>query len=150
MNNWHDCLKRKNKMNLQHIEYSKLNAKQKENYNFHKVASVLADYGFTSMRLSDDWEGADFIALHLDGQTVLRVQLKGRLMFDKKYIGKGLHIAFRDKDQIYLCPHDEMLNIVLTEEKMGDTKSWEEGAYSYPNPSKAMLARLAPYALKGV
>ena len=40
------------------IEYSKLNAKQKENYNFHKVSSALADYGYNSMRLSDDWQGA--------------------------------------------------------------------------------------------
>jgi hypothetical protein len=35
---------------------------------------VLADYGFLTMRLSDDWQGADFIAQHIDG-AFLKVQL---------------------------------------------------------------------------
>tara|TARA_B100000963_G_C22571528_1_gene646324 strand:+ start:1071 stop:1217 length:147 start_codon:yes stop_codon:yes gene_type:complete len=40
------------------VNYKDLNNKQKENYNFHKASSKLADYGFNSMRLNDDWEGA--------------------------------------------------------------------------------------------
>lgn len=28
------------------IKYSELNSKQQENFNFHKVASILADYGY--------------------------------------------------------------------------------------------------------
>ena len=46
-------------MDLIRVDYSKLNAKQKENFNFHKVAAALADYGYDSMRLNNDWEGAD-------------------------------------------------------------------------------------------
>ena len=42
------------------IDYSKLNARQQENYNFQKVSGVLADYGYTCIKLSDDWNGADF------------------------------------------------------------------------------------------
>lgn len=53
-------------MNLKKIIYTELNSKQKENYNFHKVASALADYGYNSMRLNDDWQGADFIAVKGD------------------------------------------------------------------------------------
>ena len=49
--------------NFTKIKYSQLNSKQKENYNFHKVASALADYGYDSMRLNNDWQGADFIAV---------------------------------------------------------------------------------------
>ena len=49
-------------MKFEKIDYYKLNARQKENYNFHKVASALADYGYDSMRLNNDWEGADFIS----------------------------------------------------------------------------------------
>ena len=45
------------------IDYNQLNLKQKENYNLHKVASALADYGYDSMRLNNDWQGADFIAV---------------------------------------------------------------------------------------
>lgn len=42
-------------MKLLKVEFNKLNARQKENYNYHKVASVLAEYGYNSMRLNDDW-----------------------------------------------------------------------------------------------
>ena len=45
--------------NFTKIDYNQLNSKQKENYNFHKVASALADYGYDSMRLNNDWQGAD-------------------------------------------------------------------------------------------
>jgi len=88
--------------------YAKLNSRQKENYNFHKVAAALADFGYTSIRLSDDFNGADFIALHIDGKKLLRVQLKGRLTFHKKYYQKGLHIAFRVGKHIYVYDHDEL------------------------------------------
>ena len=40
------------------VKYNELNAKQKENFNYHKVASSLADYGYDSMRLNNDWQGA--------------------------------------------------------------------------------------------
>ncbi|SVD57416.1 uncharacterized protein METZ01_LOCUS410270, partial [marine metagenome] len=46
------------------INYRKLNARQKENYNYQKISSILAEYGFSTIRLSDDWQSADFIAQH--------------------------------------------------------------------------------------
>ena len=64
-------------LDLRRIHYSSLNARQKENFNFQKLSSVLADFGFVTMRLTDDWGGADFIAQHIDGETFLRVQLQG-------------------------------------------------------------------------
>ena len=51
---------------MEKINYNDLNSKQKENYNYHKVASALADYGYDSMRLNNDWQGADFIAVKED------------------------------------------------------------------------------------
>ena len=63
-------------MNFKKIIYSKLNSRQKENYNYQKVSSVLADYGFQTIKLSDDWKGADFLAQHTDGKTSLKIQLK--------------------------------------------------------------------------
>jgi len=69
------------------VGYLDLNGRQKENYNYHKISAILAEYGFTTIRLSDDWEGADFIAKHIDGQYLL-VQQKSRLAFAKKYEGK--------------------------------------------------------------
>ncbi|MDA9183252.1 hypothetical protein N9O26_00800 [Flavobacteriaceae bacterium] len=41
-------------MNLHKIHYKDLNSRQKENYNYHKVASALADYGYDCMRLNND------------------------------------------------------------------------------------------------
>ncbi|TBN39885.1 hypothetical protein EYE42_09490 [Paracoccus subflavus] len=91
------------------VDYSRLNARQKELHNFHKIAARLADYGYHSMWLSDDWQGADFLACHIDGKTVLRVQLKARLTLDRKYLGKGLHVAFRQGDRVFVYPHDMLL-----------------------------------------
>jgi hypothetical protein len=70
------------------VDYKALNARQQENYNYFKLSAVLAEYGFSTMRLSDDWQGADLIAQHIDGETFLKVQLKGRLTFNKKYLKK--------------------------------------------------------------
>jgi hypothetical protein len=35
-------------ISLRKVEYSKLNARQKENYNFLKLSAVLADYGYNN------------------------------------------------------------------------------------------------------
>ncbi|MFA6603290.1 MAG: hypothetical protein WCT10_00440 [Patescibacteria group bacterium] len=98
-------------MKLKKISYSKLNSRQRENYNFQKIAAKLADYGFNAVRLSDDWQGADAVAIHVDQKTFLKVQVKGRFSFDKKYIGKNIWIAFHDKDTdtYYLYNHDRLL-----------------------------------------
>jgi hypothetical protein len=64
-------------LNLTRIKYEQLNARQRENYNYQNLSAVLADYGFVTMRLSDDWEGADLIAQHINGDTFLKIQLKG-------------------------------------------------------------------------
>jgi len=62
-------------MKLNKIDYDDLNARAKEMYNFQKVSSKLADYGFTTMWLNNDWQGADFIAVPVDGITDIKVQL---------------------------------------------------------------------------
>lgn len=133
-------------MTFRPIAYAELNARQKENYNFHKVAARLADFGFTSVRLSDDFEGADFIALHIDGETMLRVQLKARMTIDRKYIGKGLHVAFLDGNRVFLYPHDEMLEVLLEATSIGTTRSWlEAGTYTWPKLSANVMAHLNEY-----
>lgn len=111
-------------MNFQPISYATLNARQKELHNFHKIAARLADYGYHSMWLSDDWQGADFIACHIDGATVLRVQLKARMTLDRKYLGKGLHIAFRDGERIFVYPHDALLAWVHERRLMDETRAF--------------------------
>ena len=130
------------------IKYNELNARQKESYNFHKVAAVLAEFGFSSMWLNDDWQGADFIAVHLDGETFLRVQLKGRLTFDRKYDNKDIYIAFYEDKQWYLYPHDELRDLVLEEGKMAGSKSWDKrGGYSWPKIPKNIRHILERYKI---
>jgi len=133
-------------MTFSRIPYEHLNARQKENYNFHKVSARLADFGFTSVRLNDDFEGADFIALHIDGETMLRVQLKARMTIDRKYMGKGLHIAFLHGKRVFLYPHDVMVECLLKTTSIGATRSWREaGIYTWPKPSAAVMAYLNEY-----
>jgi len=114
-------------------------------YNFHKVAARLADYGFTSMWLNNDWKGADFIAVHNDGMTDIKVQLKGGLSFDKKYLGKNIFICFRDNDDVYLYPHDEILEII--EHRISDKRWLAKGSYFATKLTKVNVELLAPYRI---
>lgn len=108
---------------LSRIQYSDLKPRQQENYNFQKVSAIFADYGFVTHRLSDDWQGADFIAQHIDGETFIKVQLKSRLAFDKKYYGKDLYVAFYIDNTWYLFPHDKLLEKFLAQTNIGNTES---------------------------
>ncbi len=133
---------------FKHINYEELNSRQKENYNFQKVASELANYGFNCMWLNDDWLGADFIACHIDGTLFIKVQLKGRLTFDKKYNGKEIYIAFNQDGDWYIYPHDQLQSEVLTMGLMSDSKSWKETSkYSWPNLPKRLVSHMAQYAI---
>ena len=135
-------------LKLMPIEFNDLNARQKENFNFQKVASTLADYGFNCIRLSDDWQGADFIACHIDGNSFVKIQLKGRLTFQKKYNGKNIYIAFNQDGKWYLYPHDELQKEVLRHGFMKGTNSWDKSrSYSFPRLSKELQKLLSQYAI---
>ena len=138
-------------LDLTRVRYADLNARQKENYNFQKVSALLADFGFSTLRLTDDWQGADFIAQHIDGETFLKVQLKGRLTFDKKYRGKDLYVAFEHRGTWYLYPHDELLKVVLDQtDTIAGTSSWDDlGGYSFNGLSRQMASLLEPYEVSG-
>jgi hypothetical protein len=134
---------------LSRIQYKYLNARQKENYNYQKLAAVLADYGFVTMRLSSDWRGADLIAQHIDGDTFLKIQLKGRLTFCQKYIGKGLHIAFPYRGGWYLYPHDELSEKVHALTKFKSNLCWtESGTYSFASLTKPLFQLLNSYQIE--
>lgn len=125
-------------MEFNKVKYQELNSRQKENYNYHKIASALADYGFDSMRLNNDWQGADFIAVHNDGLQMLKVQLKARFTLDKKYIGKDIKIGFVENDICYIYDHDLMVSNL--NERTFNSKSWQEnGLYSQMPVPKVYL-----------
>jgi len=130
---------------FQKVNYADLNSRQQESYNYQKVSAVLADYGYTTIRLSSDWNGADFIAQHLAG-TFLKVQLKGRLAFEKKYEGQDIHVCFRAGQKWYLYPHDVLLPKILSIANVQATYS-KLGGYNFPTLSKKLIALLEPYCL---
>ena len=130
-------------MQLEKIKYSELNSKQKEIYNFQKVAGLLAEYGFNCIKLSDDWQGADFLAYHKDGENTLKVQLKSRLVIVKSYMKKSLHIAFPVRDAWYVIDHDSLIDIVEENTTWLTSESWQkQGAYSSANPNQRLIAAL--------
>jgi hypothetical protein len=135
-------------MSFARVPYEALNARQRENYNFYKVAARLAEYGFTSLRLTDDYQAADFIALHVDGETILRVQLKGRLTFDKKYVGKALHIAFRLGERVFVYSHDELLNEVGPYQEFTANRAWiDDGLVHWGKPPAWAMAALESHEI---
>jgi hypothetical protein len=131
------------KMKLRKIAFSRLNSRQKEIFNFQKVAGLLANYGFNCMKLSDDWQGADFLAYRKDGSHTLKVQLKSRLMIGKKYIGKSLYMAFPVRGTWYLIEHDNLVALVKKHTTWLTSESWRKrGGYSSMNPNPKLVAAL--------
>jgi hypothetical protein len=136
-------------LDLKPYPYEKLNSRQKEGYNFQKVSAVLAEFGFVTIRLTNDWNSADFIAQHADGKTFLKVQLKSRLTFSKKYGDQNLFICFPHAESWYLFPHDEVLDQVKEQGLLEGTESWDtRGGYSFPGLSKQLKKLLEPYRLE--
>lgn len=131
------------------IDYKILNAKQQENYNFYRISAILAEYGFVSFRLTNDWLGADFIAHHNDGETFIKVQLKGRFSLGQKYIGKDVFIAFSEKGEWYLYPHDKILAEFSEIANFKNTRAWTEQnkAHSRGKLSRALKLLLEQYRI---
>lgn len=136
-------------MNLHRIQYSKLNSKQKELYNFQKLAGILADYGYNCIKLADDWEGADFLAYHIDGNETHKIQLKGRLTIAKKYIDKDIYIAFPLNGDWFVIAHAELIKLIEAHTNWLNTSSWiDSGLYSSANPNKELLSAIQKFKLE--
>ena len=133
---------------LTKIEYRTLNSKAQETYNFHKMAAILADYGYNCLWLNDDWNGADCIAVHIDGISDFKIQLKGSISFARKYWAKNIYIAFFEQGDLYIYPHDYILAQV--ENNIAD-KTWlEKGTYFQTKITKKFREILEPYTVPKV
>ncbi len=133
------------------VPYEELSARQKENCNYSKFAARLADYGFNCMRLSDDWLGADFLAIHVDNKTFLKVQLKGRLSLDEKYCGSDIYISFisgSSRDGYYIYPHDRFLKYCENNGHPGGDGWNKVGRRSWTNPPRWALEWFDEYTYK--
>ena len=135
------------------VSYGNLTSRQKENFNFQEVSALLAQFGFMTIRLSSDWESADFIAQHIDG-TFLKVQLKGSFAIDKKYEGKDLYVCFPDcpfpnRKTWYLCPHDKLVSEAKKDTNIENTDSWGlKGFYRAAKPPASLNCFLEIFSLR--
>lgn len=129
------------------IAYEDLNAKQKEIYNYQKVASLLNEYGYNCIKLSDDWEGADFLAYHFTTSVTMKVQLKSRIELSTIYQNKNIFLAFPIKSQWYLIDHDLLLQWYITNTKISNSTTWQQGKYRTEFYSKKMLTYLSTYKI---
>jgi hypothetical protein len=135
-------------MKLTKIKYDELGNKAKETYNFQKLSSILVDYGYATNWLNVDFESADFIAVHFDGVDILKIQLKGRMTIDKKYLNKDIYMAFPLNGDFYLVPHDELVNLAGEGTSWLESSSWiEKGGYSSQSPSSTSIELLKQYKL---
>ena len=137
-------------MELNRVKYKDLTSKQKEIYNFQKVAGLLPEHGYNCIKLSDDWQGVDFLAYHKDGDQTLKVQLKARCTVDQKYLGRDIYIAFPCDGQWYLIPHDMLARIAEDYwprvRKMYDSNKTER-PYFNRRPSRDMLERMTKFRI---
>lgn len=113
--------------------------------NRNVVVSLALEQGFNAFLPVYDG-GVDFILHHEKRNETRKVQLKGRWTIDKKYIGRDIWMAFPIGSDWYLMPHDEMLAFVKANTTALESISWiEGGAYSWPKPSKTMVAHCEQY-----
>ncbi|MGD0938630.1 MAG: hypothetical protein ABR905_02880 [Terracidiphilus sp.] len=133
-----DCIR------FEKVPYGDLTAKQKELFNFQKIAAILADFGYNCIKLADDWQGADFLAYHINGTTTLKVQLKSRVTIDQKYSGKHIWIAFPHKGDWYLIEHDRLVEKVRVHTRWLGSSSWKDrDGYSSTCINQELLVSLA-------
>ena len=126
-------------------------SKQIESYNFHKAAAVLVEYGFDCIRISDDWEGADFLAHRKESGETLMVQLKTGLVIDKKYCHlPDLYMCFPldNTGKWYLIKHSDLIQLVREHSKRWfDSSRWKkQNMYWSWRANEAMRKALEPYS----
>jgi frataxin-like iron-binding protein CyaY len=126
------------------VSYGDLTARQKELFNFQKIAATLADYGFNCIKLADDWQGADFLAYHVNRATTLKVQLKSRVTIGRKYCDKQIWMAFPHKGYWYLIEHDRLVERIGQHTDWLSSPSWKNMlGYSSTSINAGLLNSLA-------
>ena len=67
----------------------------------------------------------------------------------KKYVGKGLYIAFMDDDDVFVYPHDEMAQRIDNAGRINESASWSQHrSYSWPSPPTWLHNLLKEFKVK--
>jgi hypothetical protein len=127
---------------MSEVAVGKLTSDAIEVVNRNALVTVALSLGYNVYLPVYD-NGIDLI-LHHEGTADTRlVQLKGRWTIDKKYIGRNVWIAFPDRDEWYVAPHEHM---VCMASRHHETVSWTvTGLYNKPSLSKADRDELARF-----
>ena len=110
------------------------------------VQARLLSQGWMTFDPAADVDGVDWIAMHLTSGEVRKIQQKGRLHINKKYLNKDLWICAVYPELTFIVPHDELLKTTAGEQAQ-NTNSWEKGDYHWPKPSKELINELSEYIL---
>jgi hypothetical protein len=116
----------------------------REVVNRNTVVSLALEQGFNAYLPVYDG-GVDFILYRENDGELRKVQLKSRWTIDRKYLGRGIWVAFPVGADWYLMPHDTM-HAMAAAEGVTQTASWtDHGAYSRPRLSTEALNQCAQY-----
>jgi hypothetical protein len=120
-------------------------SKSKEAFNTAQLGALLARRQEYLLRLPFDSNGADILAYNPETLQTIPIQIKSRMSTSKKYVGKGIYIAFpvwtsETCQHWYLLEHDTLVEL------------WgaEKLDWTTAKPSKEMLPKLEPHSLGSI
>ena len=82
---------------------------------------------------SDD---ADFIVTPANGGSEFKLQVWNALVLSEKnrLREENIHVAFCDNETVYCYPHNEMLEAIARENKIVNSRSWQQHGYYFIGP----------------
>ena len=124
-----------------------------------KAIELINTHELTAELMARDWavylpvydDGIDLLMTRSDATELRRVQLKSRWSIDRKYVGRPIEIAFKDRGRWFLAPHAQMV-IAGEAEGYCRTASWsgEKGMWNVASMSVSLAERMAPFLLDRV
>lgn len=124
----------------------KLSGKAIELMNTHELTAHLMARGW-SVYLPVYDDGIDLLATQSDVSNVIRIQLKSRWTISRKYVGRPIEIAFKDRGVWYLVRHEDMVKAGEAEGYCSQSSWTEDGGWSVKNMSVSLSERMAPFTL---
>ncbi|MCH7935672.1 MAG: hypothetical protein IH994_01105 [Proteobacteria bacterium] len=99
--------------------------------NRARLDDLMLGKGFVPYHPSLD-TGVDVIYYREDGDKILKVQLKSRVTIDKKYIGRGIVVAFPTDTDWCIYDHDALVNHAVGDHIKPSTLSWSiKGSWTW-------------------
>lgn len=124
----------------------KLSGKAIELMNTHELTAELMARGW-SVYLPVYDDGIDLLATKNDVSNIIRIQLKSRWTISKRYVGRPIEIAFKDRGLWYLVRHEDMVSAGEAEGYCQQNSWTKDGGWSVKNMSQSLTDRMTPFTL---